>query len=94
VEREIFSSLNNIDIDFALLTKLTDGDLKELGVVSLGHRKRLLEAISERATAAPLPKQAQPKAADTAERRQVTVMFTIGTHSTSRGAEANMLSAS
>jgi len=33
------------DIDFALLTKLTDADLKELGVTSLGHRKRLLEAI-------------------------------------------------
>jgi SAM domain (Sterile alpha motif) len=31
------------DIDFALLTKLTDADLKELGVTSLGHRKRLLE---------------------------------------------------
>jgi SAM domain (Sterile alpha motif) len=33
------------DIDFALFTKLTDADLKELGVMSLGHRKRLLEAI-------------------------------------------------
>jgi SAM domain (Sterile alpha motif) len=30
------------DIDFALFTKLTDADLKELGVISLGHRKRLL----------------------------------------------------
>ena len=38
------------DIDFALFTKLTDADLKELGVISLGHRKRLLEAarIEER----------------------------------------------
>jgi SAM domain (Sterile alpha motif) len=31
------------DIDFALLTKLTDANLKELGVTSLGHRMRLLE---------------------------------------------------
>jgi hypothetical protein len=63
------------DIDFALLAKLTDGNLKELGVTSLGHRIRLLEAIAERATAAPLPKAAEPNATDTAERRQVTVMF-------------------
>jgi hypothetical protein len=43
------------DIDFALFTKLTDADLKELGVISLGHRKRLLEAIAERAALAPPP---------------------------------------
>jgi hypothetical protein len=63
------------DIDFALLTKLNDADLKELGVTSLGHRKRLLEAIAERAAVAPSPARAEPKAPDTAERRQVTVMF-------------------
>jgi SAM domain (Sterile alpha motif) len=55
------------DIDFDVLSKLNDADLKELGVISLGHRKRLLEAIAERATAAPLPKLAEPKATDTAE---------------------------
>src|SRR5215471_6051848 len=63
------------DIDFAVLGKLNDTDLKELGVTSLGHRKRLLEAIAERAAAAPSPTPAEPKAPDTAERRQVTVMF-------------------
>jgi class 3 adenylate cyclase len=63
------------DIDFALLTKLTDADLKELGVTSLGHRKKLLEAIAERKPAAPSPTPAQPKVQDTAERRHVTVMF-------------------
>jgi class 3 adenylate cyclase len=63
------------DIDFALFTKLTDADLKELGVISLGHRKRLLEAIAERTAAAPSPAPAEPKVQDTAERRQVTVMF-------------------
>jgi SAM domain (Sterile alpha motif)/Adenylate and Guanylate cyclase catalytic domain len=63
------------DIDFAVLTKLTDANLKELGVTSLGHRMRLLEAIAERAAVAPSPQSAEPKAPDTAERRQVTVMF-------------------
>jgi SAM domain (Sterile alpha motif) len=63
------------DIDFALFTKLTDADLKELGFISLGHRKRPLEAIAERAALAPPPTLAESKASDTAERRQVTVMF-------------------
>jgi class 3 adenylate cyclase len=63
------------DIDFALLTKLTDANLKELGVTSLGHRIRLLEAIGERAAASAAPTLAEPKSPDTAERRQVTVMF-------------------
>ncbi len=63
------------DIDFALLIKLTDVDLKELGVTSLGHRKRLLEAIAEGELGAPSSTPAEPKAPETAERRQVTVMF-------------------
>ena len=63
------------DIDFVVLAKLNDADLKELGVTSLGHRKRLLEAIAERAAEAPPPRPVEPKAPGTAERRQVTVMF-------------------
>jgi class 3 adenylate cyclase len=63
------------DIDFALLAKLTDANLKELGVTSLGHRMRLLEAIAERAAPSAALTLAEPKASDTAERRQVTVMF-------------------
>ena len=63
------------DIDFALLTKLTDANLKELGVTSLGHRMRLLEAIGERAVASGAATLAEPKVQDTAERRQVTVVF-------------------
>jgi class 3 adenylate cyclase len=54
------------DIDFALLTKLTDANLKDLGVTSVGHRMRLLEAIAKGATEAPLPKLAEPKTADAA----------------------------
>ena len=38
------------DIDTPVLRHLTDQDLKELGV-SLGHRRKMLAAISEVATA-------------------------------------------
>jgi class 3 adenylate cyclase/predicted ATPase len=67
------------DIDFAILDELTDQDLEKIGVTSLGHRRKLLRAIADlkRASAAPittLPPIA-PRAADTAQRRQVTVMF-------------------
>ena len=32
---------------FELLRRLTNDDLKDVGVVSFGHRKKLLEAIAE-----------------------------------------------
>ena len=35
------------DIQPQLLSELTDTDLRELGVTSLGHRKILLKAIAE-----------------------------------------------
>ena len=35
------------DIDGELLCRLTNDDLKDIGVVSLGHRKKLLEAIAD-----------------------------------------------
>src|SRR6516162_3363417 len=45
------------DIDFSILGDLTDQDLKDLGVASLGHRRKILRAIAEldrpEATAAP-----------------------------------------
>ena len=70
------------DINFTILSDLSDQDLKELGVSSLGHRRQLLRAIAELniqtgppkvATAAPASVAPQPH--DTAERRQITVMF-------------------
>ena len=65
-------------IDFSVLRDLTDQDLKDLGVV-LGDRRKILRAISELAGAAPATSQVhavtEPKPQDTAERRQVTVMF-------------------
>src|SRR5215831_5078499 len=69
------------DIDFAVLADLTEQDLEKIGVTSLGHRRKLLRAIVDLIRVegeAPKPISA-PAAAiaphDTAERRQVTVMF-------------------
>ncbi len=65
-------------IDVSVLPHLTDQDLKDIGVL-LGHRRKMLAAIAELAGAAPAtPAPAagmEPKTQDTAERRQVTVMF-------------------
>ena len=65
-------------IDFSVLAHLTDQDLKDIGVL-LGHRRKMLAAITEMtgtAPAAPAPTPAtEPMPHDTAERRQVTVMF-------------------
>ena len=71
------------DIDFTILGDLTDQDLEKIGVASLGHRRKLLRAIADLkevkknepgvVVAAVAP--AEPRHQDTAERRQVTVMF-------------------
>jgi class 3 adenylate cyclase/tetratricopeptide (TPR) repeat protein len=66
------------DIDGELLSGLTNDDLKDIGVASLGHRRKLMEAIADLAgavLASPLPALSEAKAQDSAERRQVTVMF-------------------
>jgi hypothetical protein len=65
------------DITFVILPDLTDQDLEKIGVASLGHRRELLRAITELKGA---PEAGTVAAApvgphDTAERRQVTVMF-------------------
>jgi class 3 adenylate cyclase len=65
------------DIDPSVLRDLTDQDLKDLAV-SLGHRRKMLRAINELAGAIPATPQPAPVTApahDTAERRQLTVMF-------------------
>ena len=58
------------DIDFSILADLTDQDLEKVGVISLGHRRKILRAIAElgKATAvapalaqpAPAPRPAPP----------------------------------
>ena len=65
------------EIDTSVLRELTDQDLEKLGVL-LGHRRKMFAAIAELvgAVRAPLqPALTEPKPQDTAERRQVTVMF-------------------
>ncbi len=85
---EAFES-NDVALD--LLQALTDQDLRELGVQSLGHRKKLLKAIAdlnvaETPTRAPAPEANRatpvtptpapaPSATTEGERRQLTVMF-------------------
>jgi class 3 adenylate cyclase len=73
------------EIDETVLPTLTHENLKELGVTALGHRLKLLDAItalradtsakaaSGDATMAPSALRVAPE--DRAERRQVTVMF-------------------
>ena len=67
------------EIDWEALPKLSAEDLKDLGVVLGGHRRRLLDAIAALGAAVPAasvtaaPRDA-PAPAD-AERRQLTVMF-------------------
>jgi class 3 adenylate cyclase/predicted ATPase len=67
-------------IDLSILPDLTDQDLEKIGVL-LGHRRKLLRAIANLETqkasastiATPATMDASPR--DSAERRQVTVMF-------------------
>jgi class 3 adenylate cyclase len=79
------------DIDQELLSRLTNDDLKDIGIASLGHRKKLLEAIAELGSApaaalalpsvmpAPIPATVAPSISASVEavgeRRYLTVMF-------------------
>jgi class 3 adenylate cyclase len=61
------------EIDASVLPRLTAGDLKDLGVTLVGHRRRLLDAIAA-LTPEPAVVADAPVRGD-AERRQLTVMF-------------------
>jgi class 3 adenylate cyclase len=64
-------------ISIAALPHLTDQDLKDIGVL-LGHRRIMLAALGELVpvtTAAARSAAVEQRPQDTAERRQVTVMF-------------------
>jgi class 3 adenylate cyclase len=67
------------EIDWDALPKLSAEDLKDIGVVLGGHRRRLLDAIAALCAAAPAASAtAAPRDAPApaeAERRQLTVMF-------------------
>ena len=84
---------NKIDAD--LLPRLSNDDLKDIGVSALGDRRRLLDAIAALAGAKSPPdvpafpsKPAQPKDPQvSAERRPITVMFCDLVGSTSLAAK-------
>ena len=63
------------EIDSELLSRLTNDDLRDIGVASLGDREKILKAIgvlvAGRESAAPAPVAIH----DAGERRQLTVMF-------------------
>lgn len=65
------------DIDLALAATLTDADLKEIGVASLGHRRKLLAAAAALTAKPPTsqPRPLPPPPGQDAERRTITVMF-------------------
>jgi class 3 adenylate cyclase len=72
---------NDIEID--VLSELTDQDFDRLGV-SLGHRRRMIRAIRELGAEpvaavaeaeTPAPTTSEPATKESAERRQVTVLF-------------------
>jgi class 3 adenylate cyclase/predicted ATPase len=67
------------EIDVSVLSHLTDQDLKDIGI-PLGPRRKILAAIGTGAATAQAEPEpvgtSAPKVLDTAERRQVTVMFT------------------
>ena len=66
-------------IDAATLSRLTAEDLIALGVTSIGHRRKLLDAIAAlrggTASTAAAPRSAAPVRPTKAERRQLTVAF-------------------
>ena len=73
------------DVSAAILPDLTSEDLRELGIVSVGHRRQLLQAIAElhpdsktvddRISPLPRSQAIGPSHGSAAERRQLSVMF-------------------
>ncbi len=70
------------EVNESVLPKLTQDDLKEIGVGPVGHRRMILDAIETlragtdaKAPPPEAPSTVPDRAKDTAERRQVTVMF-------------------
>src|SRR4029077_9230627 len=87
------------DIDFTILTDLTDQDLEKIGIASLGNRRKILRgiaALKDRSAAAaitpvvPIPVATAlptPAAEVSGERRYLTVMFCDLVGSTSISAQ-------
>jgi SAM domain (Sterile alpha motif)/Adenylate and Guanylate cyclase catalytic domain len=82
------------EIDETVLPSLTHETLKEIGVTAVGHRLKLLDAIallradgSAKAPSPEAPSTLPKPSQDTAERRQVTVMFSDLVGSTALSAQ-------
>jgi class 3 adenylate cyclase len=80
--RRIRAAFRYNAVNEKVLPNLTAEDLKDLGIGMVGHRRMLLDAIAvlrtettAKAPSTETPATAQKPAQDTAERRQVTVMF-------------------
>ena len=79
LERYVTAFRDN-EINWAVLSKLTADDLRDIGVTAVGHRRMLLEAIAAlgapAATTTPTAAVSDVSAAaEAAERRQLTVMY-------------------
>jgi predicted ATPase/class 3 adenylate cyclase len=61
------------DVDAQVLPRLTAEDLIAIGITSVGHRRRLLDAIAALGTEVPVSRDTPMR--PEAERRQLTVMF-------------------
>ena len=80
--RPIETAFRENSVTADLIPKLTPDDLKDLGVTSVGHRRRLLEAIDALRSnevpvgnPGPAPQSLATPSASTAERRPLSVMF-------------------
>ena len=62
-------------VDLSTLPDLTEDDLKELGVL-LGHRRKLLREVGTLQSSPSDPPPSSAAIEPSAERRQLTVMFT------------------
>jgi class 3 adenylate cyclase/predicted ATPase len=77
------ATFHDNDIDATVLPRLTADDLRELGIASIGHRRRLLDAIAAlgapalaaNASGSPVETTITLEPRGDAERRQLTVMF-------------------
>jgi hypothetical protein len=73
------SAFRDNEIDWDVLPKLTSEDLREIGIVAIGHRRKMLDAIAALTASAPssvvTTAVCDASASAHAERRQLTVMF-------------------
>jgi class 3 adenylate cyclase len=81
------------EIDWEVLPKLTSEDLREIGVTAVGHRRKVLDAITALGASAPTAAVSAAvsgaSAPADAERRQLTVMFCDLVGSTALSARFN-----